>query len=208
MVVTSGRFILASASPRRIELLSLLGLRFEIMPSKVEEVFMVGETPREHVLRLSEEKAEKAALLHPDAWVMGADTIVIINGEILGKPRTHNEAKDMLGKLSGRIHTVFTGFTVIRRNAQILIRDAIESAVRFRDIREDEMAWYIKSEEPYDKAGGYAVQGMGAFFIREIHGSYTNVMGLPLCEVVDVLKDVGAIDFTGGIHGVISQGKY
>jgi len=206
MVITSGRFILASASPRRIELLSLLGLRFEVMPSQVDEVFMQGEAPREHVLRLSEEKAENAAALHPDAWVMGADTIVIIDGDVLGKPRTPNEAKEMLGKLSGRVHTVFTGFTVTRRNAQILIREAIESSVRFRDIREDEMAWYIKSEEPYDKAGGYAVQGMGAFFIREIHGSYTNVMGLPLCEVVDVLKSVGAIDFTGGIHGVDSNG--
>lgn len=208
MVVTSGKFILASASPRRIELLNLLGLRFDIMPSKVEETFMEGETPREHVLRLSGKKAEMAALLHPDAWVMGADTIVIINGEVLGKPRTHDEAKEMLGKLSGRVHTVFTGFTVTRKDDQILIRDAIESTVRFRHIRKDEMEWYIKSQEPYDKAGGYAVQGMGAFFIREIHGSYTNVMGLPLCEVVDVLRSVGAIDFTGGIHGVVSQGEY
>jgi septum formation protein len=137
---------------------------------------------------------------------MGADTIVIINGEILGKPRTHDEAKKMLSKLSGRVHTVFTGFTVARKNAHILIRDAIESSVRFREISEDEMVWYVRSEEPYDKAGGYAVQGMGAFFIKEICGSYTNVMGLPLCEVVDVLKSIGAIDFTGGIHGVNDKG--
>jgi septum formation protein len=206
MLVTSGRFILASASPRRIELLSLLGLRFEIMPSQVNEAFMTGETPREHVLRLSEAKAMTAAVLHPDAWIMGADTIVVINGEVLGKPRTPDEAKEMLGKLSGRVHTVFTGFTVARKNAHILIRDAIESSVRFREISEDEMVWYISSEEPYDKAGGYAVQGMGAFFIREIHGSYTNVMGLPLCEVVDVLKGVGAIDFAGGEHGLTCKG--
>ena len=202
MLVTSGRFILASASPRRIELLSLLGLRFEIMPSHVDEKFMQGETPREHVLRLSEEKSKRAAVAHPDAWVMGADTIVIINGEVLGKPRSRDEAKEMLGKLSGRVHTVFTGFSVTKRSNSILIRDAVESTVRFREIPDDEMAWYIESEEPYDKAGGYAVQGMGAFFIKEIHGSYTNVMGLPLCEVVDVLKSVGAIVFTGGSHGV------
>jgi len=201
-IITSGKFILASASPRRIELLSLLGLRFEIMPSHVNESFMEGEMPREHVLRLSEVKTEKAAAAHPDAWVMGADTIVIINGEVLGKPRAPDEAKEMLGKLSGRVHTVFTGFTVTRRSTDILIRDAVESSVRFREIPDDEMAWYIGSEEPYDKAGGYAVQGMGAFFIKEIHGSYTNVMGLPLCEVVDVLKGIGAIDFTGGCHGV------
>ena len=202
MLITSGRFILASASPRRIELLSLLGLRFEIRPSHVNEAFIQGEKPREHVLRLSEEKAEKAGAEHPDAWVMGADTIVIIKGEVLGKPRSPDEAKEMLGKLSGQIHTVFTGFTVVRRCAGICIRDAVESSVRFREIPDDELEWYIRSEEPYDKAGGYAVQGIGAFFIKEIQGSYTNVMGLPLCEVVDVLKGVGAIDFTGGRHGV------
>ena len=206
MVTTSGRFILASASPRRIELLSLLGLRFEIMPSNVDEKFMKGEASRDHVLRLSEEKAKMASALHPEAWVMGADTIVIINGDVLGKPRTPDEAKEMLSKLSGQIHTVFTGFTVARKSADILIRDAVESSVRFREIPEDEMAWYIRSQEPYDKAGGYAVQGMGAFFIKEIYGSYTNVMGLPLCEVVDVLKRIGAIDFTGGSSGINGEG--
>ena len=206
MVTTSGRFILASASPRRIELLTLLGLRFEIMPSNVDEKFMTGETPRDHVLRLSEEKARKAAALHPEAWVMGADTIVIINGDALGKPRTPDEAKEMLGKLSGQIHTVFTGFTVVRKSVDILIRDSVSSSVRFREIPEDEMAWYIGSQEPYDKAGGYAVQGMGAFFIKEIHGSYTNVMGLPLCEVVDVLKKIGAIDFTEVSDGISGEG--
>jgi len=206
VVTTSGRFILASASARRIELLSLLGLRFEIMPSNVDEKFMKGEAPRDHVLRLSEEKAKMASALHPEAWVMGADTIVIINGDVLGKPRTPDEAKEMLGRLSGQIHKVFTGFTVARKSADILIRDAVESSVRFREIPEDEMAWYIRSQEPYDKAGGYAVQGMGAFFIKEIYGSYTNVMGLPLCEVVDVLKRIGAIDFTGGNNGINGEG--
>ncbi|MGC9975115.1 MAG: Maf family protein [Syntrophales bacterium] len=197
-MTTSGRFILASASPRRIELLSLLGLHFEVMPSNVDETFIKGETPRDHVLRLSEDKVQIASALHPEAWVMGADTIVVINGDVLGKPRMPDEAREMLGKLSGQIHTVFTGFTITRKNADILVRDAVESSVLFREIPEDEMTWYIRSREPYDKAGGYAVQGMGAFFIKEIHGSYTNVMGLPLCEVVDVLKSIGAIDFTGG----------
>lgn len=206
MIVTSGRFILASASPRRIELLHLLGLRFEIMPSQVEEAFMKGETPREHVLRLSREKAEKASVQHPDAWVMGADTIVLINGEVLGKPRTPEEAREMLRTLSGRVHTVYTGFTVIKESASYIISNAVESSVRFREIREDEIAWYIQSEEPYDKAGGYAVQGMGAFFIKEIHGSYTNVMGLPLCEVVDVLKSAGVIVFDGGTDGIDRSG--
>jgi len=199
-IIMSGRFILASASPRRIDLLSLLGLRFEIMPDHVDETFFKGETPREHVLRLSVAKTANAYVNHPDAWVMGADTIVIINGEVLGKPKTPGEAREMLGKLSGQVHTVYTGFTIVRKSSDIIISNAVESSVKFREIPEDEMAWYVGSEEPYDKAGGYAVQGMGAFFIKEIHGSYTNVMGLPLCEVVDVLKSVGAIAFNGEDH--------
>jgi septum formation protein len=201
-VTLSGRLILASASPRRIELLNLMGLQFDVIPGDVDESFFNGETPKEHVLRLSGEKAEKISTLHPDAWVMGADTIVIINGEFLGKPRTADEAKEMLGKLSGQTHTVFTGFTLMKKSAGIAISEAVDSSVRFRNIPEDEKAWYIALEEPYDKAGGYAVQGMGAFFIREICGSYTNVMGLPLCEVVDVLKSVGVLTFEGDDHGV------
>lgn len=195
-ITISGRFILASASPRRIELLKLMGLDFEVMPSGIDETIHRGETPREHVLRLSEEKALAIARLHTDAWVLGADTIVIIEGEVLGKPGSPPEAKEMLEKLSGREHEVFTGFSIARREAGILIREVVESTVLFREITGDEMDWYTASEEPYDKAGAYAVQGMGAFFIREIRGSYTNVMGLPLCEVVDALRSVSAIGFS------------
>lgn len=192
----AGKFILASASPRRIELLRLMGLTFDIIPSNIDETFPEGEDPRSHVLRLSADKAKTVSMHHPEAWVMGADTIVVINSEVLGKPQTTAEARKMLGKLSGRTHTVFTGFTVMNTSENVLISNAVDSSVQFRDIPEDEMAWYIASEEPYDKAGGYAVQGMGAFFIREIHGSYTNVMGLPLCEVVDVLKRIGVLTFS------------
>ncbi len=196
----SGKLILASASPRRIELLQLMGLCFEVLPSGIDEVFQRGETPREHVLRLSEEKALAVARRHPEDWVLGADTIVIIAGEVLGKPGSVAEAREMLEKLSGREHEVFTGFSIVRQKTGILIREVVESSVLFREITSDEMEWYIGSHEPYDKAGAYAVQGMGAFFIREIRGSYTNVMGLPLCEVVDALKRVSAIGFPGGDH--------
>jgi septum formation protein len=199
-ITVSGRLILASASPRRIELLKLLGLAFEVMPSGIDEAFHRGETPREHVLRLSEEKALVIARRYPDAWVLGADTIVIIDGEVLGKPESVSEAKEMLEKLSGREHEVFTGFSILRIEKGILIREAVESSVLFREIKGDEMNWYTASDEPYDKAGAYAVQGMGAFFIREIHGSYTNVIGLPLCEVVEALKSISAIGFPGGRH--------
>jgi septum formation protein len=196
----SGRFILASASPRRVELLRLMGLDFEVMPSGIDEVYRREETPREHVLRLSEEKALAVSRRHPAAWVLGADTIVIIAGEVLGKPGSVSEAKVMLEKLSGQEHEVFTGFSLVRQDRGARVRKVVESSVLFREITDDEMAWYTSSEEPYDKAGAYAVQGTGAFFIREIRGSYTNVMGLPLCEVVDALKRVRAIRFDGGDH--------
>jgi septum formation protein len=197
----SAPFILASASPRRIELLKLLGLDFIVMPSGADESFQQGETPQAHVLRLSADKAALAAAAHPGNWVLGADTIVVIDGEVLGKPADPDEARQMLKKLSARAHTVFTGFTIARQEPRLLISEAVASTVLFRAISEDELAWYVRSREPYDKAGAYAVQGQGAFFIRGIRGSYTNVMGLPLCEVVDVLKKVGAVAFTAGEKG-------
>lgn len=196
-ITVSGRFILASASPRRCELLGLMGLAFDVMPGNIDETFRPGESPREHVLRLAEEKALCIARSHPDAWVLGADTIVLVAGEILGKPQSPAEATEMLEKLSGREHEVLTGFAVIRQDRGIRIREVVGSAVFFRPIDDNEMAWYTGTEEPYDKAGAYAVQGMGGCFIREIRGSFTNVVGLPLCEVVEVLKHVGAITFGG-----------
>jgi septum formation protein len=192
----SAPLILASASPRRVELLRLLGLDFAIMPSGADETFRPDEAPAAHVLRLSADKAGLIAARHPGSWVLGADTIVVIDGVVLGKPADPQEARQMLGKLSARAHTVYTGFTLVRQAAQIAVSEGIASTVIFRAITPDEMAWYVNFPEPYDKAGAYAVQGMGAFFIKEIRGSYTNVMGLPLCEVVDVLKNVGAVKFT------------
>jgi len=194
---TTGRVILASASPRRIELLQQLGLRFEIVTSGVDEDFRGGESPREHVLRLAGAKAGAVSRLHPDAWVLGADTIVVIDGEILGKPGSPAEAVAMMRKLSGREHRVFTGFSVLSAERGAAASEAVESSVIFRKLGEDEAAWYAATEEPYDKAGAYAVQGLGAFFIREIRGSYTNVMGLPLCEVVDVMKKLQILSFSG-----------
>jgi septum formation protein len=195
-ITTSGRFILASASPRRGELLKLMGLHFDIIPADIDETFRPGETPREHVLRLAEEKALCIARNYPDAWVLGADTIVVVAGEVLGKPGSPAEATKMLEKLSGGEHEVFTGFSIVRQDREIRVREAVGSSVLFREIAADEMAWYTGTEEPYDKAGAYAVQGMGGCFIREIRGSCTNVVGLPLCEVIDALKRVTAIAFS------------
>ena len=197
-ITISGRLILASASPRRIELLNLLGLAFEVMPSGVDEDSRRGETPREHAVRLAEEKALAVARRAPAAWVLGADTIVVVDREVLGKPRSAADAQAMLERLSGREHAVYTGFSIAGRGAGTLVRRVVESTVLFREIAPDEMAWYLASEEPYDKAGAYAIQGRGAFFIREIRGSYTNVVGLPLAEVVDALRDLSAVAFSGG----------
>jgi septum formation protein len=187
------KLILASASPRRKALLELVGLEFDVVPGDVDESFRGKETPRNHVRRLSREKALGVAALHPDAWVIGADTIVLINGEVLGKPRTKDEARSMLRKLSGRTHRVLSGFTVLRKNGGAVFTDVVESRVVFKTLSADEIEWYVETDEPYDKAGGYAAQGMGVSLIREIRGSYTNVVGLPLCEVVDALRQMGAV---------------
>jgi septum formation protein len=184
------KIVLASASPRRRELLGSLGLDFDSCVSGVEEDPIEGEIPAEHALRLAREKA-LAALVSPESFVIGADTIVIIDGEVLGKPQDRAHAVEMLRKLSGRTHRVITGFAVVRGGV-VLVSRTIESSVLFKDISAKELEWYTRTPEPYDKAGGYAVQGIGAFFIREIHGSYTNVIGLPLAEVVEALEDLDA----------------
>ncbi len=186
------RFILASASPRRKELLEMAGLDFEVIPADIDESFRDEETPHEHVLRLSREKAQVVAGVYPEAWVLGADTIVLINGEVLGKPGTKQEAKAMLGKLSGREHRVVTGFTLLKDRSATVATEAVESVVVFKKLTPGEIEWYAGTDEPYDKAGGYAAQGKGASLIKEIRGSYTNVVGLPLCEVMEALKTVGA----------------
>ena len=186
-------FILASASPRRRELLGELIPDFEIIPSNIDEKPLDGESPEDHVLRLSREKALAVSRENPGRWVLGADTVVIINGEMLGKPETPAEAKRMLGMLSGREHTVITGFALVRGGDGVVVNDAVHSGVLFKDISEDEMDWYTRTSEPYDKAGGYAVQGKASFFIKEIRGSHTNVIGLPLSEVVTAMEKAGAL---------------
>jgi septum formation protein len=187
--------ILASASPRREELLRSVGLKFKIIPADVDETYFQGESPRTHVRRLSRDKAGVIANQYPKALVLGADTIVVIDGQILGKPKNKKQAREMLQRLSNRRHTVFTGFTIACVSAGTSRTKVVQSTVQFKKIDPAEMAWYINSDEPYDKAGGYAAQGKGASFIQAIRGSYTNVIGLPLCEVVEELKHLGVTHF-------------
>lgn len=194
-IALSSPFILASASPRRKELLRSMGLKLKIIPAHVDETHINGESPQTHVRRLSIDKATVIADQHPKALVLGADTIVVIDGLILGKPKNKSQARAMLERLSNRQHTVFTGFTIVSAGFGISKTKVVRSAVRFKKISPEEMDWYVNCDEPYDKAGGYAVQGKGAYFIKAIRGSYTNVIGLPLCEVLEELKQIDAVHF-------------
>lgn len=195
------QLILASASPRRRQLLKSIGLKFKTFPAQVNEDYIKGESPIRHVRRLAQKKAELIAVKYPNAWVLGADTIVVIDGQILGKPKNELQARNMLQKLSGRIHKVYTGFTITCKAADIRKTKVIQSSVQFKKLSKEELKWYTSCEEPYDKAGGYAAQEKGASFIKAVRGSYTNVIGLPLCEVLDELKRLGAIEFRQNKNG-------
>jgi nucleoside triphosphate pyrophosphatase len=187
------QLILASKSPRRYELLKQMGLDFEVIPSGVAEDFFDTESPREHVLRLAEAKAREVASKYPDRWIIAADTIVYINGSILGKPKSREEAVDMLRCLSGQEHRVLTGFSVCRSEKGENDKEAVQTVVKMKPLTSSEMTWYVQTGEPFDKAGGYAIQGIGSFMIESIRGSYTNVVGLPLCELIQMLTHLGAI---------------
>ena len=189
----NSRLILASKSPRRNELLKQMGFDFEVIPSGVAENFVQTESPEEHVIRLAEAKARDVARKNPDRWVIAADTIVYINGSILGKPKDREEAAEMLRRLSGQEHWVLTGFFVCHLEKTKSDKEAVQTAVKVKGLTPDEIEWYVQTGEPFDKAGGYAIQGMGAFMIESIRGSYTNVVGLPLCELIQMLNRLGAI---------------
>ncbi len=182
--------VLASASPRREELLSGTGLAFEILPSEAEEPRPgPDETPGAYACRMAWLKAREVASRRPKAVVIGADTVVAVGRDILGKPRDRDQARRMLGLLSGREHQVVTGCAVVSgEESQDFF---VSTAVRFADLSPEEIEAYTALPEPYDKAGGYAIQGQGAFLIREIRGSYTNVVGLPVSELLEVLKTWG-----------------
>jgi septum formation protein len=187
------RLILASKSPRRYELLKQVGLDFDVIPSGIEEDYIKGESPRKHVLRLAEAKALDVGNRHPNRWVVAADTIVYVEHSILGKPKSREEAKKMLRRLSGKGHRVVTGFSVHHLEKRKGDREAVQTAVKVKKLTQAEMEWYVETGEPFDKAGGYAVQGIGSFMIESIKGSYTNVVGLPLCELIQMLNRLGAI---------------
>jgi len=187
--VSDCRVVLASASPRRRELLTLIGIAHEVRPANIDETMRPREAPRRYAERLAREKASAVAARDPDLITIGADTVVVINRKVLGKPADADDAARMLRMLSGREHTVITAVAVSRGRK---LRSAIEEVrVKFRALRDDEIDEYIAMGEPMDKAGAYGIQGYGATIVERIEGDYFAVMGLPLVRLVGLMRDVG-----------------
>ena len=183
------RLILASASPRRADLLRAAGIPFEISPATIEETFHAGEIPEAAVARLATSKATAAAPQNKDAIVLGADTTVVVSGDALGKPVDDADAARMLHLLSGRVHEVLTGVCLYANHQTITFVE--RTSVRMAYLSDDEIEWYVATGEPSDKAGAYAIQGRGSRFIEAVEGSYSNVVGLPISSVYAALKTLG-----------------
>jgi septum formation protein len=205
--------VLASASPRRQELLRIAGIPFTVQPADIDETPLPGEAPRVYAERLAQEKALKVSLSHPDEYVLGADTIVVVDDKIVGKPCDAADAARMLGMLSGRMHEVITGVCLVEPGSGSQLPVASESALRvlsswvnagenrqftttsettrviFSELSEAEIRDYVATGEPMDKAGAYAIQGRAARWIPRIEGNYSNVMGLPVAMVYRMLRE-------------------
>ena len=180
--------ILASKSPRRKQLLSMMGLEFTVQTADIDETMDPSQTPAHEVAAVSARKAEKIAALHPQDVIVSADTIVVIDGKILGKPKDEQDAARMLRLLSGRTHTVYTGLTVHangKANTQV-----VSTGVTFRDLSNAEIAAYIETKEPMDKAGAYGIQGKGAVLVEGYEGDYNNIVGLPVDKLLENFPDL------------------
>ncbi len=196
IIVKNSKLILASQSPRRRDLLEQAGLEFSVIPSDLEENSIPLSTPESYVRCLAEAKAKDISQRYPDSWVIGADTIVFIDNTMLGKPGSRPEARKMLRSLSGKTHQVLTGYCICCKATGRLFSETIKTDVSIKKLTELQIDWYINSGEPFDKAGAYAIQGIGTFLVKCIHGSYTNVVGLPVCEVLEFLINEGVVALT------------
>lgn len=186
--------VLASASPRRAELLELARIPFRVAPADIPEEPLPGEEAVAHAMRLAEEKARVAAGREAAGrWFIGADTIVVLNGKIIGKPLDAADAQAMLSKLSGKHHQVMTAYSVLDRQNGACVSRAVLTEVVFKKLSASEIQDYVATGCPLDKAGAYAIQGGAAHFVQEIRGSYTNVVGLPTCELYQTLQQMGAL---------------
>ncbi|MFZ0240391.1 MAG: Maf family protein [Desulfobacterales bacterium] len=187
--------ILASGSPRRRCLLKQAGLTFAVIAGQFDERSVPLASPPAYVRTLAVAKADEISQKFPHSWVIGADTIVSIDDRILGKPASDRQARAMLQRLSGRTHAVHTGYCICRRSDDRLFADTVKTEVLLKTLTPDEIDWYIQTREPFDKAGAYAIQGLGTFLVKSIAGSYTNVVGLPVCEVIEILIREKVIGF-------------
>jgi nucleoside triphosphate pyrophosphatase len=187
--MTTPPVILASQSPRRRELLALVGIAHEVRPADIDETYLAGERPREHAERLARGKAAVIARESPDAVIIGSDTIVVVDGDVLGKPADDAEAKRMLARLAGRSHIVMTAVAVSWRGETR--SDVVEVGVTFHELGADDIAAYVATREPMDKAGAYGIQGYGATIVARVDGDYFAVMGLPLQRLVRLLAELG-----------------
>jgi septum formation protein len=183
--------ILASSSPRRQELLREIGIAFQVHAAHINEDQIAGEDAREYAMRLAREKAQAVAAHYPQSYVLGADTIVVVDGEVLGKPKDHADAARMLRLLSGRGHEVTTAVSLIAPDTVAPGTRACTTKVYFRELTEDEIQQYVASGEPMDKAGAYAIQGGASRWTDRIEGEWSNVVGLPLSLVTDLLRTNG-----------------
>ncbi len=185
------KIILASASPRRKELLEQIGLQFEVDPSDCAEEMQPSLQPHEQAIQLSVQKASEVAVRHSDAIIIAADTFIVFGDEIMGKAHTDKQAKEMLTALNGNSHSVITGFTVLDTEHKKQVSNSIETKVHFKKLTSKELDSYVTSKEPLGKAGAYAIQGLGAVMVKGIEGDFSNVVGLPLTAVAETLKEFG-----------------
>ena len=182
--------ILASASPRRRYLLELIGIRHKVIKPEINEEDQDVDDPAEHVLKLSHLKAHQVAQRVESGIVVGADTIVVFRGEILGKPRDQHEAISMLGRLAGRWHEVYTGLTVIETQSHKMAQGYERTRVKMRKLTPEEIQAYVATGEPMDKAGSYGIQGIGAGIVEKVYGCYFNVVGLPIVRLLSLLREI------------------
>lgn len=183
------RIILASQSPRRAELLQRIGASFSVRPADIDETYLTEEPPRDYAERLAREKASIIAGSDPDAYVIGSDTVVVLDGEVLGKPADEPEAVGMLNLLSGRQHTVMTAVAIA--HAGEIVSGVEEVQVRFRSLTREECVEYAATQEPLDKAGSYGIQGFGSTIVEWIEGDYFAVMGLPIVRLLGLFRELG-----------------
>lgn len=181
--------ILASASPRRSELLAAIGLSFKVIAADIDETILENETGKDLVSRLSLLKARAIAKSQPNALIIAADTVVILENEILEKPKNIAQNSDFICKLNNRVHQVYTGHTILYQNKAIT--KVIKTDVYFRNLSQKEISWYTNTKEGLDKAGGYGIQGKGSVLVKKIDGCYFNVMGLSLANIVLIAKELG-----------------